>query len=170
MSHPVGIDLTPKSAAHFAHPGPYRGALANVTNAGRDAVDAAVSGAHYASDERYCSVRRSRVVLTPRHWCQALEKQASQGDGGKKARSPGRARRKPLKPLRREGRSVSAEPVCSCAFSLLRICTRDRGCSAHPVFSAPSVLKGVNVSGKNSRDMRGENAKLCLQGRSSCPA
>jgi len=28
----------------------------------------------------------------------------SRGDGGNKARSPGRARRKPLKPLRREGR------------------------------------------------------------------
>ena len=32
-------------------------------------------------------------------------------DGGKKARSPERARRKPLKPLRREGRVHSAEPV-----------------------------------------------------------
>ena len=29
-------------------------------------------------------------------------------DGGKKARSPGRARRKPLKPSRRECRNVSA--------------------------------------------------------------
>ena len=33
------------------------------------------------------------------------------GDGGKRARSPGRARSKPLKPLRREGRTISAEPV-----------------------------------------------------------
>jgi hypothetical protein len=32
-------------------------------------------------------------------------------DGDKKARSPGRARRKPLKPLRREGRTDSGEPV-----------------------------------------------------------
>jgi hypothetical protein len=30
--------------------------------------------------------------------------------------SPGRARNRPLKPLRREGRTASAEPVCSCAF------------------------------------------------------
>ena len=30
--------------------------------------------------------------------------------------SPGRARYKQLKPLRREGRMFSAEPVCSCAF------------------------------------------------------
>ena len=48
--------------------------------------------------------RRSRVVLTPRRRRQALEKRASckflGGDGDKKARSPRRARRKPLKPLR----------------------------------------------------------------------
>jgi hypothetical protein len=44
--------------------------------------------------------RRSRVVLTPRRWCQ-VGGGNSAGDGGKQARSPGRARRKPLKPLRR---------------------------------------------------------------------
>jgi hypothetical protein len=43
-----------------------------------------------------------------------------------------------VKPLRREGRTASAEPVCSCA-SLSTPCTRDRGCSAHPVFPAPSL-------------------------------
>src|SRR6266850_1281071 len=61
------------------------------------------------ADERCCSVRRSRVVLTPRRWRQVrgvksarpgLDKNMSAGDGGKTARSPGRARRKPLKPLR----------------------------------------------------------------------
>jgi hypothetical protein len=40
--------------------------------------------------------------------------------------SPGRARRKPLKPLRGEGRSVSAEPVCSCAFALCILHMRPR--------------------------------------------
>src|SRR5712672_4064851 len=61
------------------------------------------------ADERCCSVRRSRVVLTPRRWCQVrgvksaqpgLDKTYPLSDGGKRARSPGRARRKPLKPLR----------------------------------------------------------------------
>ena len=42
------------------------------------------------------------------------------------SRSPGRARRKPLKPLRREGRIASAEPVCSCAFSYVHLHTRPR--------------------------------------------
>ncbi len=43
--------------------------------------------------------RRSRVVLMPRRWHQ-VGGGNSVNDGGKKARSPGRARRKPLKPLR----------------------------------------------------------------------
>src|ERR1700694_805988 len=44
--------------------------------------------------------RQNRVVLTPRRRRQALSRA---GDGDKKARSPGRARNKLLKPLRREG-------------------------------------------------------------------
>src|SRR3981189_2642014 len=62
------------------------------------------------ADERCCSVRRSRVVLTPRCWRQVRgglvgptgrgQSLNPLGDGGKKARSPGRARRKPLKPSR----------------------------------------------------------------------
>ena len=49
--------------------------------------------------------RRSRVVLTPRRWRQ-VGGSNSAGDGDKKARSPGRARRKPLKPLRGECRVI----------------------------------------------------------------
>jgi hypothetical protein len=59
--------------------------------------------------------RRSRVVLTPRRWRQ-VGGRISAGDGDKKARSPGRARRKPLKPSRREGRVIPVNlwsiPVC----------------------------------------------------------
>jgi len=47
-----------------------------------------------------CCGRRSRVVLMPRRRHQALWKYL-QGDGDKKARSPGRSRRKPLKPIAR---------------------------------------------------------------------
>jgi hypothetical protein len=43
--------------------------------------------------------RRSRVVLTPRRWRQVSQK-CLRGDGGKQARSPGRARNKLLKPSR----------------------------------------------------------------------
>ena len=67
-------------------------------------------------DERRDRGRRSRVVLTPRRWRQVGEDGRSfswhrAGDGDKKARSPRRARRKPLKPLRRKCRDVSGGPV-----------------------------------------------------------
>ena len=68
----------------------------------RDAMDA-----FEAQGERIVSGRRSRVVLTPRRWCQVLKKLTLlRDDGDNKARSPERARRKPLKPSRREGRLV----------------------------------------------------------------
>jgi len=51
--------------------------------------------------------RQSRVVLTPRRSRQVGDDALHRADdGGKKARSPGRARYKPLKPLRREGRTI----------------------------------------------------------------
>src|SRR3984885_12377438 len=64
----------------------------------RDAMDA-----DSALTKALISGRQSRVVLTPRRWRQ-VGGSNSAGDGGNKARSPGRARNKPLKPLRREGR------------------------------------------------------------------
>ena len=70
----------------------HRGALAIVTDAGRDAMDANTPLTNCAERGR-----RSRVVLTPRRWRQVLRKQS---DCDNKARSPGRARRKPLKPSR----------------------------------------------------------------------
>ena len=73
---------------------PTEGRLEIVTDAGQDAVDAACQKTNDVARGR-----RSRVVLTPRRWRQASRK-CPRGDGGKQARSPGRARRKPLKPLR----------------------------------------------------------------------
>jgi hypothetical protein len=84
--------------------------------------------------------RRSRVVLTPRRWRQAGGRNFTD-DGDKKARSPGRARRKPLKPLRREGRMFRW--TCGDALAcFLHFCTRGCGCSGHPAFPAPSVILG----------------------------
>src|ERR1700731_2952871 len=48
-----------------------------------------------ARDERKLRGRRSRVVLAPRRWRQVGGKYPAD-DGGKKARSPGRARNKPV--------------------------------------------------------------------------
>jgi len=46
-------------------------------------------------DENACSVRRSRVVLAPRPWRLSGPSRSGFGNGDKKRRSPGRARRKP---------------------------------------------------------------------------
>ena len=56
-------------------------------------------------------------------------------DGGNKARSPARARRTPLKPLRREGRMFGQTcGNCRQLFYLLA----GHGCGLHPAFPAPS--------------------------------
>jgi hypothetical protein len=53
--------------------------------------------------------RRSRVVLTPRRRRQVSGRTFAD-DGDKKARSPGRVRRKPLKPSRGECRVTPVRP------------------------------------------------------------
>ena len=87
----------PKSLLQRAIPSRLRGRIAIVTDVGY--------GMRWT---RQCQKtndvargRRSRVVLTPRRWRQVGGRDFT-GDGDNKARSPGRARRKPLKPLRRE--------------------------------------------------------------------
>jgi hypothetical protein len=68
----------------------------------------------------------------------------SADDGGKQARSPGRARRKPLKPLRAGMPGDSGVLVVTRVRSTTTKCTRDRGCSGHPAFPTPS--KGAEES------------------------
>jgi len=60
-------------------------------------------------------------------------------DGGKRARSPRRARRKPLKPLRAGMPGDSGVLVVTRVRSTTTKCTRDRGCSGHPAFPTPSL-------------------------------
>jgi hypothetical protein len=79
---------------------PKEGRIAIVTDEGRNAVDVGS-----AVDEQRRRGRRSRVVLTPRRRRQVGNDASHHtDDGDKKARSPGRSRRKPLKPLRRKCR------------------------------------------------------------------
>jgi hypothetical protein len=94
------------------HPAPFRGASAVVTTRG---------GLRWTSrcpDERHRSVRRRRVVLTPRRWCQVLAwRKLRKGDGGKKADHRGDhvISRKAIA----QGMSdVLRCPVCSCAHFL----------------------------------------------------
>ena len=75
--------------------------------------------------------RRSRVVLTPRRWRQ-VSRDIPRGDGGKRARSPGRARRKPLKPLRGECRMFSGVTVVTMLACLFYFTCEAAGASCAP--------------------------------------
>src|ERR1700730_17091757 len=92
--------------------------------------------------------RRSRVVLTPRRWRQVLEKQASckflGGDGGNKARSPGRARNKLLKTIACGNAGCPGATVVTNACVLLPY-TRGCGCNGHPAFPTPFVGRIVHA-------------------------
>jgi hypothetical protein len=143
----------PKSNLYPHHPVPTEGRFAIVTDVGWDAVDAAAR-----ETSALFRGRRSRVVLTPRRWRQ-VGGSLSADDGDKKARSPGRARRKPLKPLRRECRVISAEPVAATRVLLLHARLRVRLAPGIPCalffFGAHEIMQD---SGARCR----ENAEVCL--------
>src|SRR5712664_4224833 len=121
------------------------------------------------ADERCCSVRRSRVVLTPRRWRQVcgsrvgptgLRQNISAGDGGKTARSPGRARRKPLKPLRAGTSGDSGVLVVTRVRSTTTSAHEAAGATG--IRRSPRPLLGerfINGSGAS----RGENVNVCLE-------
>src|ERR1700732_4793790 len=95
-----GIDLTPNQIHICTIPCPSRGAFARSSR-----TLGAGCGGRGRCQRRLTLIRgrQSRVVLTPRRWRQVCGGNFA-GDGGKKARSPGRVRSKLLKPLRGECR------------------------------------------------------------------
>ena len=155
-----------------------RGGSRVVTNAARDAVDAAASGAmrvrragfpvsgHGAQDDRRCSVRQNRVVLTPVAGAKLPVANSVQPDrlrhqagshGGKRNSSPGRARHKPSNHCAGDA-GVLRLYLYARVRNSLHHCTRDRGCSKHPAFPAPSSWRERFM--QTSGAMRRENAKL----------
>src|SRR5882762_8810107 len=82
------------------------------------------------------------------------------GDGGKRARSPGRARIS-------RNTIVQGMPVDAVYPWLLTpvlfFCTGGHGCNAHPAFPAPSVVRGREIWDQTSRETGGEIAKSWLQ-------
>ena len=149
-----------------SHPVSEEGALAIVTErwdgmrwtrrhrardgiAGRDKLRERFRG---RADGRCRGVRRSRVVPMPQWSASSLSE----------ARKPNRAgvpvsarRRRQESPILREERDIGRKaiaqgmsdrlrcPVCSCAIFFSTLCTRDRGCSVHPAFPAPSFFRGT---------------------------
>ena len=108
--------------------------------------------------------RRSRVVLTPRRRRQVSGGNTT-GDGDKKARSPGRARRKPLKPFAC-GNAGRSGFTCSDYARVLYFISHARlRVQRHPAFPTPSLGGCFAQPGRNCR--RG-NAKV-RRTHSSCP-
>ena len=81
------------------------------------------------------------------------------GDGGKKARSPRRARRKPLKPLRGEGRTDPPTPVVTTVCYLF--CTRAAGAAGTRPSLRPLVFRADEFAGK-ARAHRAPRDRGCL--------
>jgi hypothetical protein len=115
---------------------------------------------------RECGARRATLLADggavwswrPDAGAKFLRSKLLRDDGGKRARSPGRGRRKPLKPSRREGRVISATPVVTTLCFLPM--HRGRGCGEHPAFPAPSVLSRV-VHTTTRVHLRRGNAESC---------
>src|SRR6266852_1778724 len=112
------------------------------------------------ADEGCCSVRRSRVVLTPRRWRQVCGVKSAQPGLDKTyplmtvAKEPGHrgARKKPLKPLRAGTPGDSGVLVVTRVRSTTTKCTRGRGCNGHPAFPTPSLGgRFSNASGASRR-------------------
>jgi hypothetical protein len=104
---------------------------------------------HGAQDDRRCSVRQNRVVLAPVAGVKLPVANVIQpdrfshqagSDGGKTNSSPGRARHKPSNHCAGNA-GVLRLYLYARVRSLCNICTRDRGCSKHPAFPAPSRLR-----------------------------
>jgi len=104
---------------------------------------AGCGGRERAADERHRSGRRSRVVLTPRRWRQVGGKHPAD-DGDNKARSPGRSRGKPLKPLRAGMPGESGEPVVTMLVCFLFFACEAAGASSTRHSPRPHFLEGRN--------------------------
>jgi hypothetical protein len=123
-------------------------------------LGAGCGGRGSAGDEWHRRGRRSRVVLTPRRWRQVCENKFSRMTVTKKPDRRGELEVS-RKPLRREGRTASAEPVCSCAFSFTHFARETAGAARTRSSLRPLTSEGGTYP-QNSRDMRGEIAKLCF--------
>jgi hypothetical protein len=93
----------------------------------------------------------------PRRWHQ-VGGSDSAGDGGKKARSPGRARRKPLKPLRREAGVFLVEPVVlpPCFF-----CTGPTGATGTRLSLRPLIEEGGTCRPNLARNRQRDREAVC---------
>ena len=101
------------------------------------------------------------MVLTPRRWRQ-VGGSHSADDGDNKARSPGRARRKPLKPLRAGMPGESGEPRGDYARMLFYFACEAAGASSTRHSPRPLKFRWLYPM-QNSRGLCGEIAEVCCE-------
>ena len=126
------------SSTSLAIPPHQRGVSRSSRTLARDAMDAGVVGGRTAGPRTAKSCGPDASTLAP------SLRLISADDGDKKARSPGRARRKPLKPIARGKPDEPDEPVVTW-FVCFFICTRSCGRIQRPVFPAPSDLSRATL-------------------------
>ena len=98
------------------------------------------------------------MVLAPRSWCQVRAKE--RGRRWQESPVAGESTKQPLKPLRREGRTASAEPVCSCALLFATFARETAG--AARTRSSPRPLRSMRVRSMQASDaLRREKAEVC---------
>jgi hypothetical protein len=167
----------PNHPYNSRHPVPVEGRWPSSRTLGRVAVDAAASGAWSCSQGGLWSVSGHNVRTTGEaaygkavwswhpllvsSWRRSVDPTGfsailqSAGDGGKRNSSPGRARYKPSNHC-----AGNAGVLQLYLYARVRIlthsCTRDRGCSKHPAFPAPSSSGRMNL--QTSGASRRENA------------
>src|SRR5580700_11333775 len=91
--------------------------------------------------------RRSRVVLMPRRWHQAPEKQASWGRRWQESPVTGESAKETVKTIARGMPDVSGVTVVTNACAFYH-CTRGCGRAERPAFPAPSDWRGREIFGK----------------------
>jgi hypothetical protein len=79
----------------------------------------------------------------------------------------GESTKETVKPLRREGRMFSAEPVCSCALSFVQIARETAGAARIRLSLRPLISEGGRFQIKLARNARRDregmfaNSRLC---------
>jgi hypothetical protein len=119
-----------------------------------------------ARDER----ERTRTVKPcgpgARSWRQALRMSSAKRRWQKS--SAHRGEREISRKTTAQGKPDALRWTCILVCApLCKFCTRDRGCSAHPAFPAPSCFRGGQTICKTSGASRRENAEVCYDGTTS---
>src|SRR6476646_1998191 len=127
-----------------SHVSCHRGALRNVINAERDAMDAAA-----LFDERCQCGRRSRVVLTPRRWRQVCEKKRRRR--WQTSMVTGESTKETVKTIARGMPGVSGVTVVTTLVCFILFCTRGCGRIERPAFPVPSDFSGRKIHAQLGR-------------------